>query len=111
MALDLTGSPQPAYATDATAGTTCTQIRGIPGYRFKIIADGIIYVFNGVAEAGAAPAAGLRMELSAAEAAQGYEGVFGGKVGAADYATVCVAAAAGTVVLRASSEPAGGTPV
>lgn len=105
MAIDLTGSPQPAFGTSASAGTTCTQIRGLPGYKCKIIADGAIYLFNGVEDTGTVAGATERIALSAAEAAQGYEVTFGGKVGAADYATVCVAAQATTVALRASSEP------
>jgi len=108
MAIDLTGDPQPAFGTAAAAGTTCTEIQGLPGYKCKIIADGAIYIFNGVGDGGTVPAAANRIALSAAEAAQGYEVTFGGKVGAAQHATVCVAAQASTVALRASSEPSSG---
>ncbi len=106
MAIDLTSPVQPAFGAVTGAGTTCTQIRGLPGHVCKILASGAIRIFNGVEEGGAAPGASKRLELTADEAAQGYSITFGGRVSAGDYATVCISAASGTVDVRASSEPA-----
>ena len=109
MAIDLTGKTQPAFGTDATADTACTQIRCNPGHKCKIIADGAIYVFNGVDDTDPVASAADRIALSAAEAAQGYETIIGEPLGVGiNYGTVCVAAQASTVVLRASSEPGTG---
>ena len=108
MAIDLTGKIQPAFGTDATADTTCTQIRGNKGHTIKILADGIIYLFNGIDDGEAAPAAASLLELSAAEAAQGYVVTLGERLEDLGYATVCIAAKAGTVNLRVSSEVGAG---
>jgi len=105
MAIDLTSPVQPAFGAVTGAGTTCTQIQGLPGHLCKILASGAIHVYNGVIEGGAAPGASKRLELTADEAAKGYSVAFGGRVSAGDYATVCVSAASGTVTLRVSSEP------
>jgi len=105
MAIDLTSPVQPAFGAVTGAGTTCTQIRGLPGHLCKILASGAIRVFNGIAEGGDTPGASNRLELTAEEAAKGYSVRFGGRISTGDYATVCVSAASGTVTVRASSEP------
>ena len=105
MALDLTGSPQPAFAAATGAGVTCTQIRGHAHTAVAIYATGAIFVFNGVNEGDAAPIATLRKAYTSAQAAAGIQLVLGGKVQGATYATVCVAAQTGTVDLEAHSIP------
>lgn len=110
-AIVLTGDPLPTFGTEASAGTTATVIQAPPGSRVKIIADVAIYLFNGVAQGAAAPAAASRIALSATDAAQGYTVVIGGAVAGGAFGTVCVAAQSGTAVVRASAEPAGGLPI
>ena len=109
MAISLLTGPLPRTATLAAAGTGCTQIRTDSGLRVKILADAIIYIFNGVADGGTAALAADRIELTAAEAAQGYEVIVGGHDAGNNYATVCIAAATGTASVRVTAEPSGGT--
>ena len=103
-AIDLTSGPLPRFGTEASAGTTCTQIRAAPGLRVKVLADGACYVFNGVDQGSAAPAAALRWELSASEAAAGFDFIVGGAGPGVNYGTICIAAKTGTVSVRASAE-------
>jgi hypothetical protein len=108
MAIDLTAGTQPAFATNTSVGTTCTVIQAPPGYTVHILADGILYVFNDVADGDAAASAANRLELSATEAAQGLSFVVGGAVGSVSgksYGTICVAASTGTVTVRAWATP------
>lgn len=105
MALDLTGEPQPTFASQTGAGTTCTEIRGHPHTTVAIYATGAIYAFNGVAEGAAAPGATLRKAYTATQAAQGVLLTLGGSVAGQTYGTVCVAAQTGTVDLEAHSVP------
>jgi hypothetical protein len=103
------GKSTPVIRT-ASVGTTCTQIRGDVGTTVTILASGAIYIFNDVAEGGDAPAAGLRLELSADEASQGIKlsvgrAVVGGRVARRNAGgTICIAAKTGTVSVRVVAE-------
>lgn len=105
MALDLTTDPQPAFAAVTGAGTTCTEIRGKPFSSVNIYATGAVYLFNGVAEGGAAPAATARAAKTAAQMSSGWPGTFGGPVAGQSYATICIAAQSGTVDITAETVP------
>ena len=105
MALDLTSSPQPAFAAVTGATTTCTQIRGNAHSGVAIYATGAVFVFNGVDDGGAAPSATSRKAYTSAQAAAGIQLMLGGKVAGSAYATVCVAAQTGTVDIEAHSIP------
>ncbi len=97
MAIDITNtSILPAFMAVAAADTNCTQIRVPPHHRVRIFADAAIYLFNGVSDGGATPAATLRKELTATQASAGYETIAGGAGPGVGYATICVAAQAGT---------------
>jgi hypothetical protein len=70
-----------------------------------IFATDAVYVFNGVDEGGAAPAATARKGYTSTQAASGIQLVFGGRVAGQDYATVCIAAQTGTVTVEAYTLP------
>lgn len=105
MALDLTADPQPAFAAVTGAGTTCTEIRGIPHTSVNVYATGAVYLFNGVAEGAAAPAAALRAAKTADQMSSGWPGTFGGPIAGQTYATICIAAQASTVDITAETVP------
>lgn len=106
MAIDLTSGTQPAFASISTLTTTCVQIRAVPHTRIAIKAATDLYIFNGVADGGAAPAAASRIALTAAEAAQVPIFTVGGAVDDTRYGTICVAAQSGSsLTLEAWSIP------
>jgi hypothetical protein len=105
MAIDLTSDPQPAFGSESSVGTDCTQIRGPAHTGLAIFATGAVYVFNGVAEGGAAPAATARKSFGSDQAGSGIQLVFGGAIAGASYATVCIAAQTGTVDVEAYTLP------
>ena len=107
MAIDLTGSNR--FATDTTVGTTCTQIQAPPGYVVKVLASSDCYVFSGVDDGDAAPAAANRIEYTAAEMASGISEPMVGptamNASGIMYAEVGIAAKTGTVTVRCSAYP------
>lgn len=105
MAIDLTSDPQPAFGSESSVGTDCTQIRGPAHTGVAIFATDAVYVFNGIDEGGAAPAATARKGYTSTQAASGIQLVFGGRVAGQDYATVCIAAQTGTVTVEAYTLP------
>ena len=69
MAIDLTTDPQPAFGSESSVGTDCTQIRGPAHTGVAIFATDAVYVFNGIDEGGAAPAATARKGYTSTQAA------------------------------------------
>lgn len=104
--IDLTGGPRtPYYRADATVGAaTASLIKCPPFARLTVFASGALHVFNNGEGDGGTIEATHRLELTAAQAAAGYEVQMGGAIAGQSYAPLNIAAASGTVTVRASYE-------
>lgn len=98
------GNPTPITKT-ASVGTACTQIRADTGSTVTILADGAIFIFNGVDD-GETSIPSDKIALSETEAEQGLRIKVGrvfinGRVARRRFGgTICVAAQSGTVNVR-----------